>query len=98
MDVQKNRFGFLTFLDLGKINKSEADSLLSTSKECVAHLLSFGRVGLGVGFEVRKLLTVVVIHPFTEVVADVEPSAERSNNQSGETSFIHHLCVSFVRA
>lgn len=51
-----------------------------------SHLLSFRRVGLGVHFEERKLLTVVVIHPFTEVVADVKPSAERNNNESGQNS------------
>lgn len=70
-----------------------------------SHLLSFRRVGLGVHFEERKLLTVVVIHPFTEVVANVKPSAERSNNESGQNRFINEpieffpLCfVVFFRA
>lgn len=56
-----------------------------------AHLLSFRGVGLSVDFEERKLLTVVVVHPFTEVVADVKPSAERSNNESGHMLMLLNL-------
>lgn len=71
---------------------------VNTKWMCCAHLLGFGRVGLCVDFEERKLLTVVVIHPFTEVVADVEPSAERSNNDSGVTFYsLPSLCFFCVR-
>lgn len=50
---------------------------LTLAERFSAHLLSFCGVGLGVHFEEGKLLTAVVVHPFTEVVANVKPSVER---------------------
>lgn len=50
---------------------------------CRTHLLGLGRVGLSVHFEEGELLTAVVVHPFTEVVADVE-SPVKSEREAGD--------------
>lgn len=46
------------------------------------HLLGLWREGLGINFEERKLITVVVVHPFTEVVANIKASAGRRESNS----------------
>lgn len=42
------------------------------------HLLALGGVGLSVDFEVRELVTVVIIHPFTEMVANIESPVRKT--------------------
>lgn len=39
------------------------------------HLLSLARVSLSFHFEEGKLVTIVVIHPLTEMVADIKSPA-----------------------
>lgn len=66
-------------------NKVELRTNISVSRplaepiKCVltydTHLLGLWRVVLGVDFEVRKLIAGVVVHPFTEMVANVESPA-----------------------
>lgn len=44
----------------------------------VSYLLSFGWIILGTGFEKRRCVTVVVVHPFTEEVSYVESSVRQN--------------------
>lgn len=45
------------------------------------HLLGLWRVVLSADFKERKLIAVVVVHPFTEVVTDVESPAGSENGK-----------------
>lgn len=58
------------------------------------HLLGLWRVVLSADFKERKLVAVVVVHPFTEVVTDVESPAGSENGQ--RNTFMSQCCFGLV--
>lgn len=58
------------------------------------HLLGLWRVVLSADFKERKLIAVVVVHPFTEVVTDVESPAGSENGKETST-FMSQRCSLF---
>jgi len=64
----------------------------STSK--ASHLLFTRRVVIQAGSEVRELVVVVTVAPFTEMIADVETSAQHRHNEqySGSTKLRQDTC------
>lgn len=43
----------------------------------IAYLLSFGWIILGIAYEKRRCVTVVVVHPFTEEVSYIKSSVRQ---------------------
>lgn len=59
---------------LTSVGSEQKKKATGVRRSCT-HLLGLGRVSLGVHFEERKLVTIVVVHPFAEMVANVKSPA-----------------------